>query len=49
MAKLDAVEYESFEQIKQIDENGNEFWNARDLSMVFQYAQWRNFHSDFEG
>ena len=34
MAKLESVEYESFEQIKQIDENGTEFWFARDLSSV---------------
>ncbi|MCL2496777.1 MAG: DNA damage-inducible protein D [Clostridiales bacterium] len=44
MAKLEAVEYESFEEIKQTDENGNEFWYARDLSVVLQYTQWRNFH-----
>jgi DNA-damage-inducible protein D len=44
MAKLEAVEYESFEQIKQTDENGNELWYARDLSAVLQYTQWRNFH-----
>ena len=43
MAKLEAVEYESFETIKQTDENGNEFWYARDLSAVLQYIQWRNF------
>ena len=43
MAKLEAVEYESFETIKQTDEIGNEFWYARDLSAVLQYAQWRNF------
>jgi len=44
MAKLEAVEYESFEAIRQTDENGNEFWHARDLAAVLQYAQWRNFH-----
>jgi DNA-damage-inducible protein D len=44
MSKLEAVEYESFEQIKQNDENGNEFWFARDLQSVVQYTQWRNFH-----
>jgi len=32
-----------FEQIKQIDENGTEFWSARDLSKVLEYAEYRNF------
>ena len=31
MAKLEAAEYKSFETIKQIDDNGLEFWFARDL------------------
>jgi len=44
MAKLNAKEYKSFEEIKQTDENGLEFWYARDLSEVLEYVQWRNFH-----
>lgn len=32
-----------FEQIKQIDENGNEFWYARQLAKVLEYADFRNF------
>ena len=32
-----------FEQIKQIDENGNEFWTARQLSKVLEYSDFRNF------
>jgi len=32
-----------FEEIKQTDENGNEFWSARDLSKVLEYAEYRNF------
>jgi len=32
-----------FEQIKQTDENGTEFWSARDLSKVLEYAEYRNF------
>ena len=43
MAKLDAVEYESFESIKQTDDNGNEFCYARNLQSVLQYAKWENF------
>jgi DNA-damage-inducible protein D len=32
-----------FEQIKQRDENGNEFWSARDLSKVLEYSEYRHF------
>ena len=43
MAKLNATEYQSFESIKQTDESGGEFWLARELAGVLEYAQWRNF------
>lgn len=43
MSKLIAKEYQGFEQIKQIDGNGNEFWLARDLAPVLEYTEWRNF------
>ena len=43
MAIMHAKEYKSFEKIKQVDDNGNEFWYARDLANILQYAQWRNF------
>lgn len=33
-----------FEQIKQIDKNGNEFWYARQLAKILEYADFsRNF------
>lgn len=32
-----------FEQIKNTDENGNEFWMARQLSKVLGYTDFRNF------
>jgi len=32
-----------FEQIKQIDENGDEFWMARQLAKVLDYTDFRNF------
>lgn len=32
-----------FEQIKRIDENGVEYWSARDLSKALDYADYRNF------
>lgn len=32
-----------FEKIKHLDENGIEFWYARDLQVVLEYKEWRNF------
>ena len=32
-----------FENIKHIDEYGNEYWYARELSKVLEYRDWRNF------
>lgn len=32
-----------FEQIKQIDEQGNEYWSARDLSKILEYSEYRHF------
>ncbi len=35
----------SFEEIKHIDENGVEFWYARELMIILEYRQWRRFES----
>jgi DNA-damage-inducible protein D len=32
-----------FEQIKNLDENGNEFWGARKLSKILEYSEYRHF------
>lgn len=32
-----------FEQLKKVDENGNEYWSARDLSKVLEYSEYRHF------
>jgi DNA-damage-inducible protein D len=32
-----------FEQMKQVDENGVEFWTARQMAEVLEYAEYRNF------
>lgn len=34
---------ETFESIKHIDENGIEFWYARELMVVLNYSKWDNF------
>jgi len=33
----------TFETIKHLDDEGNEFWLARDLAPLLDYPQWRNF------
>src|SRR5690554_7516346 len=32
-----------FEQIRQTDENDNEYWSARDLSKALEYSEYRHF------
>ena len=32
-----------FENIKNLDENGNEYWYARELSKILEYRDWRNY------
>ena len=40
---LEALHHRTFEGIKQLDEDGSEFWFARDLAPLLDYPQWRNF------
>ena len=46
----DIIEYseKTFEDIKHINENGQEYWLARELQPVLEYAQWRNFAEAIE-
>lgn len=37
-------ENQTFEDIKHIDENGIEYWYARELSVILEYKEWRNFN-----
>ncbi len=43
MNKLEKYTKTMFDNIKYIDENGNEYWLARDLQKVLEYKDWRNF------
>lgn len=43
LSNLQAEEYKNFEEIKNIREDGTEYWNARELSEVLQYKKWENF------
>ena len=33
----------TFEEVKHTDESGTEYWLARELQVVLQYKEWRNF------
>ena len=48
MSELQAKEYKTFENIKHTDENGVEFWYARELMEVLEYQKWENFHKVIE-
>lgn len=43
MDNVEQTHHQSFEDIKQIDKNGNEFWYARALSKLLGYSDFRNF------
>lgn len=34
----------NFNDIKHVDECGNEFWYARELQIMLEYKKWENFH-----
>lgn len=36
---------QTFESIKHVNENGQEFWYARELQKVLGYSEWRNFQN----
>jgi DNA-damage-inducible protein D len=39
--KLKEINNTIFESIKHIDEEGNEYWLARELQKVLEYKEWR--------
>ena len=42
------VTNENFESIKHTDENGTEFWYARELQDILGYKEWRYFSAVLE-
>ena len=44
MNELSTQQKKLFDDIKHIDEDGYEFWYARELQVILQYAKWENFH-----
>ena len=43
MKKLVNPQDSIFEQIKRVDENGAEYWSARDMAKVLEYSEYRHF------
>jgi len=43
MKPLQDIEYKRFEEIKRTRSDGSEYWPARELALVLQYTEWRNF------
>jgi len=41
--KLSQQHQAAFDVMRQVDQNSNEFWSARDLAPVLGYQDWRNF------
>lgn len=48
MNKFSDYTNQTFENIKHIDENGIEYWEARELMSILQYAKWQNFKKIIE-
>ena len=45
MNTLDKYKQSIFEDIKHIDEYGNEYWYARELQKALEYTEWRKFEN----
>jgi len=48
MNNIEQTHHQSFEDIKQVDKNGNEFWYARALGKLLGYSDFRNFTNVIE-
>ena len=48
MSDIAVYSEQTFESIKHVNEYGQEYWLARELQCVLEYAQWRNFAEAIE-
>lgn len=48
MSEIFIYSEQTFESIKHINEDGQEYWLARELQPVLEYVQWRNFAEAIE-
>ena len=44
MNNIETYKEKIFDEIKHIDEFGNEYWEARELMTLLEYSKWENFH-----
>ena len=44
MSDLRGKEYQRFEEIKHVREDGSEYWSAREFGPAIDYVKWENFH-----
>ncbi len=47
-AELEKYKEKVFDDIKHIDKNGNEYWEARELQKMLEYKEWRLFNNIIE-
>lgn len=45
MNEIEQYTEKIFEEIKHIDEEGNEYWEARELMPILGYSKWENFNN----
>lgn len=48
MSEISIYSEQTFESIKHINEDGQEYWLARELQPVLEYVQWRRFSDAIE-
>lgn len=48
MSEISIYSEQTFESIKHINEDGQEYWLARELQPILEYAQWRRFSDAIE-
>jgi len=45
---IDTKKSSTFEELRHINENGNEYWTARELYPVLEYKSWDKFKNVIE-
>lgn len=48
MEQIKKYNEKTFEAIKYKDENGKEYWLARELQIILEYKKWENFYNSIE-
>ena len=48
MNELEKINETIFESIRHVDDEGNEYWYARELQQILGYKEWRYFSAVIE-